>query len=73
MSKNSVLTAMCGVIAMTVLDLAVVNVALPSIQADLAADPADLQWVVVIYGVVVAGFLMLGVAPATCSVIAGCS
>jgi MFS family permease len=60
LSGNSVLALMCGVVAMTVLDLSVVNVALPSIQADLHATPADLQWVVVIYGVIVAGFLMLG-------------
>src|ERR1700733_13543151 len=59
-SKNSVLALMCGGVAMTVLDLSVVNVALPSIQAHLHAKPADLQWVVVIYGVIVAGFLMLG-------------
>jgi MFS family permease len=60
LSKNSVLALMCGVVAMTVLDLSVVNVALPSIQASLHAKATDLQWVVVIYGVVVAGFLMLG-------------
>ncbi len=60
MHTNSVLAAMCGVAAMAALDLSVVNVALPSIQSDLHAAPADLQWVVVIYGVVVAGFLMLG-------------
>jgi MFS family permease len=60
LSKNSVLAMMCGVVAMAVIDLSVVNVALPSIQADLHTKPADLQWVVVIYGVVVAGFLMLG-------------
>jgi MFS family permease len=60
LSKSSVLALMCGVGAMTVLDLSVVNVALPSIQAHLHAKPADLQWVVVIYGVVVAGFLLLG-------------
>jgi MFS family permease len=60
LSTNSVLALMCGVVAMTVLDLSVVNVALPSIQASLHAKPADLQWVVVIYGVIVAGFLMLG-------------
>lgn len=60
MSKNAILVLMCGVVAMTVLDLSVVNVALPSIQVDLDVKPADLQWVVVIYGVVVAGFLMLG-------------
>lgn len=60
LSKNAVLAVMCGVVAMTVLDLSVVNVALPSIQSDLDAAPADLQWVVVIYGVLVAGFLLLG-------------
>jgi MFS family permease len=59
-SKNTVLALMCGVVAMTVLDLSVVNVALPSIQRDLHVTSADLQWVVVIYGVFVAGFLMLG-------------
>jgi MFS family permease len=58
--KTKILTVMCGVVAMTVLDLSVVNVALPSIQAALHVDSADLQWVVVIYGVFVAGFLMLG-------------
>ena len=51
---------MCGVVAMTVIDLAIVNTALPSIQTDLDADPADLQWVVVGYGIFVAGFLLLG-------------
>src|ERR1022692_4087636 len=37
LSKSSVLVLMCGVVAMTVLDLSVVNVALPSIQAHLHA------------------------------------
>src|SRR5580704_1234464 len=60
LSKNSVLALMCGVVAMTVLDLSVVNVALPSIQRDLHATPSALQWVVVVYGIVVAGFLLLG-------------
>lgn len=40
---------------MTVLDLSVANVALPSIQTDLDVKAAALQWVVVIYGVLVAG------------------
>jgi len=60
MSKNSVLAVLCGVVAMTVVDLSVVNVALPSIQADLGVSRADLQWVVITYGVAVAGFLLLG-------------
>ncbi|MDO9456336.1 MFS transporter [Nocardioides sp.] len=59
-TKPIVLALMCGVVAMTVLDLSVVNVALPSIQGDLDVAPADLQWVVVTYGVAVAGFLLLG-------------
>src|SRR5688500_19371195 len=60
MSKNHILALMCGVVVMTVIDLAIVNTALPSIQIDLDADPADLQWVVVVYGIFVAGFLLLG-------------
>ena len=60
MSKNHILALMCGVVVMTVIDLAIVNTALPSIQTDLGAEPADLQWVVVIYGIFVAGFLLLG-------------
>jgi EmrB/QacA subfamily drug resistance transporter len=60
MASNRILALMCGVVAMAVIDLAVVNTALPSIQADLDAEPADLQWVVIGYGVFVAGFLLLG-------------
>jgi MFS family permease len=59
-SKNSILAVMCGVLAMTVIDLSVVNVALPSIQSHLHVSAGDLQWVVVAYGVFVAGFLLLG-------------
>jgi len=55
-----VLALMCGVQFMVILDLAVVNVAIPSIQADLGLADADLQWVVVVYGVTLGGFLMLG-------------
>jgi EmrB/QacA subfamily drug resistance transporter len=59
-SKTSILAVMCGVVAMTVIDLSVVNVALPSIQSSLHLSADDLQWVVVSYGVFVAGFLLLG-------------
>ena len=45
---------------MIILDLAIVNVALISIQADLGASQADLQWVVVGYGLTLGGFLLLG-------------
>ena len=45
---------------MVVLDVAIVNVALPSIQTDLGFSPADLQWVVSGYALTFGGFLLLG-------------
>jgi EmrB/QacA subfamily drug resistance transporter len=45
---------------MVVLDVSVVNVALPSIQADLHFSAADLQWVVSGYALTFGGLLLLG-------------
>ncbi len=45
---------------MVVLDIAIVNVALPSIQSDLHFTQADLQWVISAYALVFGGFLLLG-------------
>ena len=45
---------------MVILDLAVVNVAVPSIQAELDLSQSDLQWVVITYGLTLGGFLLLG-------------
>lgn len=45
---------------MVVLDVSVVNVALPSIQADLSFSPANLQWVVSGYALTFGGLLLLG-------------
>lgn len=45
---------------MVTLDIAIVNVALPAIQAELRLDPGDLQWVVITYGLVLGGLLLLG-------------
>jgi EmrB/QacA subfamily drug resistance transporter len=45
---------------MVVLDLAIANVALPSIQADLGFSQEDLQWVISAYALVFGGFLLLG-------------
>jgi len=42
------------------LDMAIVNVALPSIQRDLGVNESGLQWVVVAYGLLLGGFLLLG-------------
>lgn len=45
---------------MVVLDVAIVNVALPSIARDLHFAPSDLQWVVTAYTLTFGGFLLLG-------------
>ena len=45
---------------MVVLDIAIVNVALPSIQTDLGFSQANLQWVISAYALVFGGFLLLG-------------
>jgi EmrB/QacA subfamily drug resistance transporter len=45
---------------MVVLDIAIVNVALPSIQVDLGFTQENLQWVISAYALVFGGFLLLG-------------
>jgi EmrB/QacA subfamily drug resistance transporter len=45
---------------MVVLDISIVNVALPSIQSDLGFSTEDLQWVVSGYALTFGGFLLLG-------------
>ena len=45
---------------MVILDLSIVNVALPSIQTALNFSSPELQWVVDAYAITFAGFLMLG-------------
>src|SRR5438093_8387190 len=45
---------------MVVLDIAIVNVALPSIQVDLGFSQENLQWVCRAYARVFGGFLLLG-------------
>jgi EmrB/QacA subfamily drug resistance transporter len=58
--KGAILALVCGVQFMVILDLAVVNVALPAVQADLGLAQSDLQWVVISYGLTFGGFLLLG-------------
>lgn len=55
-----VLALCCLAQLMVVLDVSVVNVALPSVGADLGFDTAGLPWVVNAYALVFAGFLLLG-------------
>src|ERR1044071_4522123 len=45
---------------MVILDVSVVNVALPSIREELGFSAVDLQWVVNAYALTFAGFLLLG-------------
>jgi EmrB/QacA subfamily drug resistance transporter len=45
---------------MTIVDLTIVNVALPTIGRDLNFSEASLQWVVTAYGLTFGGFLLLG-------------
>jgi len=55
-----VLVIVCMAQFMVILDATIVNVALPSIQADLGMSEADLQWVVNAYALTFGGFLLLG-------------
>jgi len=58
--KGLILALACTAQFMVVLDVAIVNVALPSIQADLGMSESALQWVVIAYGLLLGGFLLLG-------------
>jgi len=54
------LALLCVIQFMVVLDIAIVNVALPSIQVDLGFTQESLQWVISAYALVFGGFLLLG-------------
>src|SRR3954454_14970914 len=45
---------------MTILDISIVNVALPSIGRDLNFSESNLQWVITAYAITFGGFLLLG-------------
>ena len=60
-----VLVLVCLAQFMVILDATIVNVALPSIQADLGLSESSLQWIVNAYALLFGGFLLLGGAPAT--------
>src|SRR5205085_1738083 len=55
-----VLVIACMAQFMVVLDITVVNIALPSMQRGLHFSPANLQWIVNGYTLVFGGFLLLG-------------
>lgn len=58
--KGLILALSCMAQFMVVLDFAIVNVAVPSIQRDLGLRQSTLQWVVIAYGLLLGGFLLLG-------------
>jgi EmrB/QacA subfamily drug resistance transporter len=59
-NDNLILALVCLAQFMVILDISVVNVALPSIRHDLNFSQSGLQWVVNAYALAFAGFLMLG-------------
>ena len=60
-TRNRMILALaCIAQFMVILDVSVVNVALPSIQRALHYSPTGLQWVVNAYVLTFAGFLLLG-------------
>ncbi len=54
-----VLAICCASIVVVVMDISIVNVALPAIRRDLHATVSGLQWTVDAYTLVLAGFLVL--------------
>ncbi|MEU1468106.1 MFS transporter [Streptomyces sp. NPDC005761] len=56
----AVVLAACTGQFLVVLDVSVVNVALPSMRTDLGLSAAGLQWVLNAYSIAFAGFMLLG-------------
>jgi EmrB/QacA subfamily drug resistance transporter len=54
------LALVCVAFFMTILDVSIVNVALPSIGRSLHASNESLQWVITAYAITFGGFLLLG-------------
>src|SRR2546428_839282 len=58
--SNLILALLCAAQFMLILDIAIVNVALPSMQRTLSLSAENIQWVVSGYALTFGGFLMLG-------------
>ncbi len=54
------LSVVCAAFFMTILDVSIVNVALPSIGKSLNFSADSLQWVITAYAITFGGFLLLG-------------
>ncbi|BBX68383.1 MFS transporter [Mycolicibacterium psychrotolerans] len=57
--KTIVLVSCCLSLLIVSMDATIVNVAIPAVRTDLSASPAQMQWVVDIYTLVLASLLML--------------
>jgi DHA2 family methylenomycin A resistance protein-like MFS transporter len=55
-----VLTVMCVGMFLILLDVTIVNVALPTVRRDLGLDASGLQWIVDAYAVAIASLLLAG-------------
>jgi EmrB/QacA subfamily drug resistance transporter len=62
--KAVILASCCLSLLIVSMDATIVNVAIPSIRAELHASPSQLQWVIDIYTLVLASLLMLSGATA---------
>ena len=72
-SRWLALYVLCLASLMIVLDVTIVNVALPSIKTGLGFSQSSLAWVVNAYLLTYGGFLLLAAASPTCSARGGCS
>ena len=59
LQKDALLLTVCLAQFMVILDISIVNVALPNIHSSLGFSDTGLQWVVNAYTLTFAGFLML--------------
>lgn len=59
-NKLIILALACAAQFMVVLDIAIVNVALPSIRSDLRLGSGSVQWIVIAYSLTLGGFVLLG-------------
>jgi len=59
-TRDRGLAVVCGAMFVSAVDMTIVNVALPSISADLDAGVGELQWVLDGFLVALAGLLLLG-------------
>lgn len=58
--RLGVLLVLCGAIFLEGIDVAMLNVALPSIRADLGLETGELQWVMSAYVLGYGGFMLVG-------------